>query len=238
MATNREVSEAPRRLAESVERSNAATIAAQSWNQGDMRSLSLQSNSSIPSEFGGLELFSDSQPVCVAKVDATLDRKTGTLTVTELDGNEKHKKGETLTVPNVVSGNGEYAAPGGGSDGKYDNLKDHGPIPKGDYLVGNSYKNASILRDHPDGDASWYPLYGSDGKGGYSNQQLWNDRGGLFMHTGRQSNGCVTFWADQTGSDANYPHSQNYDKMKEFLDSTKPYEYKPGDKYRGFLHVK
>ncbi len=176
----------------------------------------------------------DQQPIFVAKVDATLDRRTGMMTVTDLDG-----KGGTVTVP-VWSGNGKYGIgyPGGeGGDGRYDNAGDSGPIPRGDYLIGNGYKEEKVARDHPGGDARWYTLYGSDGKGGYS-QVLPNGRGFFYMHTGRRTNGCVTIPSDVPEEGPGYPRSEAYNALKRLLDGTSPMPYKPGDTYRGWLHVK
>lgn len=211
----------------------------EAWSEMSSNCLSdmQKAQSKEMNEQGFLDL-NINDPLHIAKVDATFDRHAGTLTVKELDGNAKHKKGESLTIENVVSGNGEYAAPGPGSDGRYDNVPFHGPIPKGDYLIGNGYENQHIQQQHPGGDAHWYKLYGGDGKGGFAYEQLDNGRGEFNLHTGRESDGCVTVWSDKEQSDTHYPQSKDYNKVKNFLDSTKPFEYKPGDTYKGILHVK
>jgi len=235
MALNPEIAERTSPRVEKLEQSNAANIAAQSWNQNDMRSLSKHTQSPcLPADFGSFELFDEQEKPLIAKVDATLDRKTGTLTATDLD---THK---TVNI-HVWSGNEQYGIgyPGGqGADGRYDNLHDHGPIPKGDYLIGNGYNNKHIEEDHPGGDAQWYKLYGADGKGGYSHEQLANGRGVISLHTGLESNGCVGAPSEVPKSDPQYPRSSEYNKLKNLLDNTKPFEYKPGDTFRGVLHVK
>jgi hypothetical protein len=170
----------------------------------------------------------------IASVEATLDRQTGTLTVRDVQTD----KSVTL---HVVSGNGQYGIgypAGQGADGRYDDLHDRGPIPKGDYLIGNGYHPDDYQRDHPDGDTQWYRLYGSDGHGGYSYEQLANGRGYLNLHTGLQTDGCVTAPSEVPQSDPKYPGSSKFNQLKQILDNTKPYEYKPGDFYRGWLHVK
>lgn len=190
--------------------------------------------------FGNLEIVDGQKPVkqgvSVAKVDATLDRKTGTLTVTDED------TGEKLSV-HAMSGNGQYGIGydgGDGADGKYDGLEDHGPIPKGDYLIGNGYihKHTAIL--FPGGDSQWYKLLGSNGKGGYTYNKFddgkGSTRGGINLHTGSISDGCLTVPSDVGMVDLHYPHSADYDKIKTLLDNTKPLEYK-GQTFRGFLHV-
>lgn len=218
-----------------------ANIFVQCWNRKDLQELNADAAKSlVPPEFGNLELVSEQQPSLIAKVDATLERQSGTLTVTELDGNERHKKGEKLSV-HLWSGNEQYGigyAGGTGADGKYDDLKNHGPLPKGEYLIGNGYENADLLNSHPGGDPHWYRLYGSDGKGGFSYEKLANGRGGFNLHTGLESDGCGTIPSEVQQSNSAYPSSTQYNKLKDFLDSTTPYEYKPGDTYRGQLHVR
>jgi hypothetical protein len=177
-------------------------------------------------------------PPLIARVDATLDRKTGTLTVTEVDGNAQHKKGESVSI-HANTGNLQYGAgyPGGeGADCRYDSVTDHGPIPKGKYLIGNRYTNEDVARDHPGGDADWYKLYGNDGKGGYNYEHMWNSRGVFNLHTGNRSNGCVSVPSDVQESDPVYPRSTEFDKVKGFLNPSKPFEYK-GSTFKGVLHV-
>jgi hypothetical protein len=172
-------------------------------------------------------------PIQIATVDGTLDRRTGTLTVTD---QQTHK---SVSV-HVYSGNSQYGIgyPGGqGADGRYDDRVDEGPIPKGDYLIGNGYKERAVSDPHPNGDARWYPLYGANGHGGYSLERLWNGRGVLYLHTGLRTNGCVTIPSDVPETAPNYPTSSKYNELKNLLDNTKPLEYKPNDFYRGWLHV-
>ena len=62
-------------------------------------------------------------------------------------------------------------------------------------------------------------------------------RGGFNLHTGRASDGCVTVWSDVSQGDKGYPHSDDYDKLKDFLNKTKPLRYKNSN-YTGWLVVK
>jgi len=191
--------------------------------------------------YAGSDQFNDTQDqtggqntTLIAEVDKTLDRATGLLTVTDVDTH----RSVTLTVR---SGNSPYGIgfPGGqGADGRYDNVPDRGPIPKGDYRIGNGYQEPHITQLHPGGDAKWYHLYGSDGHGGYSYEKIWNGRGYLNLHTGLASDGCVTVPSEVPLTDSSYPNSSKYDQLKDLLDNTKLFEYKPNDTYRGWLHVK
>lgn len=165
------------------------------------------------------------------------------MTVTELDGNSHHKKGEKMSI-HMWSGNGKYGIGyegGEGADGKYDNIQDKGPLPKGAYLIGNGYESKEVTDEHPGGDSHWYKLYGDDGKGGYSYDQMANGRGGFNFHVGLHSNGCGTIPSEVGEDSTTYPTSKQYNKLKDFLDNTSPYIYnpeKPDDTYRGKLHVK
>ena len=62
-------------------------------------------------------------------------------------------------------------------------------------------------------------------------------RGGFNLHTGRRSNGCVTVWSDIGEEDDGYPHSNDFDKLREMLDKTRPLRYKDSN-YSGWLEVK
>ena len=145
--------------------------------------------------------------------------------------------GKSIALDSVVSGNGECS-----NNHRCDARTDEGPIPVGDYLIGKGV----IKLGHP-GDNYWYPLYGRDGKGGYSSFEIpVSDpvsgssvkRGQMYIHTGRASNGCVTVWSDVDHTNPKYPTSKGYDALKKFLNSTKPFEYKPGDTYLGHLYVR
>ena len=118
-----------------------------------------------------------------------------------------------------------------------------GPLPVGRYLIGLSYVPTQHSSDT--GDYNWYRLYGSNGKGGYTYNNIPVKtptgvtvyRGGFNLHTGRMSDGCVTVWSDVSQGDAGYPHSDDYDKLKAILDKTKPLRYKNSN-YAGWLEVK
>ena len=192
-------------------------------------------------ELGGLNLYEfcensipNKYDVLGQYVNIVYDVENKTLTVTDVDG-----KSAPLTLKGtVVSGNGESCCK------KDDQWKaGEGPIPVGKYLIGRSYVPHGHENEH--GDYSWYKLYGSNGKGGYDYRNIPVDapggtrvyRGGFNLHTGRRSNGCVTVWSDVNEGEEGYPHSDNYDKLKDVLDKTTPYQYKGSD-YSGWLEVK
>jgi predicted GIY-YIG superfamily endonuclease len=49
--------------------------------------------------------------------------------------------------------------------------------------------------------------------------------------------GRVTVWSDVSHGEPGYPKSDDYNKLKEMLDKTKPLEYKDSG-YSGWLEVK
>lgn len=186
-------------------------------------------------ERGGLNLYGMVGNSAVNRWDVlglyvkiVYDVEGKTLTATDVD------TGKTLTLKKVYSGNGVSCCK------KEDQWKQNeGPLPTGTYLVGRGYDSGH------GGDDWWYKLYGSNGSGGYS----YNDipvtdpdgnvhyRGGFNLHTGRASDGCVTVWSDVSNGEEGYPKSDDYNKLKDMLNNTKPLEYK-GYKYSGSLEVK
>lgn len=166
-------------------------------------------------------------------VDLVYDVANKTLTATDVDSKE------TITlVEKVFSGNGDSCCV---KDDQW--KKNSGPLPTGKYLVGQSF----VPVEHRDqsGDYNWYHLYGPNGKGGYSYSEIpvmspngmTVIRGGFNLHTGRRSNGCVTVWSDIGEEDDGYPHSNDFDKLRERLDKTRPLRYKDSN-YSGWLEVK
>lgn len=63
-------------------------------------------------------------------------------------------------------------------------------------------------------------------------------RGLMYLHTGRRSDGCVTIRSDLEEGSPGYPRSSAYDKLKSMLNSTTPFNYKPGDSFKGHLYVR
>jgi len=164
-------------------------------------------------------------------IDYDVSKKT--LTARDADS------GMTITLKEkVFSGNGRSCCV------KADQWKkEAGPLPTGKYLIGLSYVPKQHAADS--GDYNWYRLYGSNGKGGYSYNQIPVKapdgtivyRGGFNLHTGRASDGCVTVWSDVKRGAKGYPHSDDYDKLKTMLDKTKPLQYR-NSSYTGWLEVK
>ena len=166
-------------------------------------------------------------------VNVEYDVASKTLTAKDVDS------GASITLKEkVFSGNGKSCC-----------VKDDqwrtgiGPLPTGKYLIGLSYVPAQHSSDT--GDYNWYRLYGSNGKGGYTYNNIPVKtpagatvyRGGFNLHTGRASDGCVTVWSDVSQGDKGYPHSDDYDKLKAILDKTKPLRYKNSN-FTGWLEVK
>jgi hypothetical protein len=162
-------------------------------------------------------------------VIATFERKSGTLHIFDQDTGEYRK------VTNVFSGNGACA-----NDPAKEGEPFEGPLPSGEYLIGEGYNSGHVL-----GDDWWYKLYGPDGSGGYSYQIIpvtdskgaTQKRGYFNLHTGRESDGCVTVTSDLGPADKGYPNSKDYDKIKHILDGTSRLKYK-GSNYTGYLYVK
>lgn len=161
------------------------------------------------------------------------DVENKTLHVKDVDTNE------TLTIVGTVfSGNGDSCCV------KEDQwIKDRGPIPVGKYLVGRRYVPEKHICDS--GDYNWYRLYGQNGSGGYTYDEIPISspygktvyRGEFNLHTGRASDGCVTVWSEIDSSEINYPQSSDYKKLRRILDKTKPLCYKKS-LYSGWLIVK
>jgi RHS repeat-associated protein len=167
-------------------------------------------------------------------VIAIFDRRKGTLTVTD------RQTGKRMVIKRVFSG---YR--GCSNNPSCDAVKDTGPVPAGNYLIGKRY----IPQKHQgqSGDYNWYRLYGSNGKGGYSYDYVpvrdanGNTviRGGFNLHTGSYSEGCVTVESDTSWWNpfTTYPQSDAYTQLRQMLDNTAALTYK-GSTYRGRLIVK
>jgi len=105
------------------------------------------------------------------------------------------------TVNGVISGN---------NDASQQHIANTGPIPGGNYLVGNQQSNG------------WYRLYGSNGQGGYSynNVSVANPAGGTVqrgefnLHRGSISLGCVTVTDDAS-----------WEGIENALNNTTPFTY-------------
>jgi len=200
--------------------SDAANLSASLWPpHAKILGINLKKNIANDSEYAWVKL--------------KYDRKTGDLTAKDVD------TGDSLTIK-AFSGNGKFGVGyegGEGADGRYDDQPDVGPIPSGKYLVGESHAHAGP----PGGDNNWYALFGSDGKGHYSNAKIDDHNGGfrsgIFLHTGSISDGCLTVKSDVETDAPNYPHSAKFDKLHELLDNTKLLKYKRS-RYVGKLEVK
>ena len=164
-------------------------------------------------------------------VKMVYDVEKKTLTAEDVDT----EKSITLEKK-VFSGNGESCCK------KEDQWRyDIGPLPTGKYLIGLSYRHDGV----GSGDDNWYKLYGDNGNGGYSYSEIPVQtpkgetvmRGGFNLHTGRRSNGCLTIWSDIPEGTKDYPHSDDYEKLRDLLDSTKPLRYK-NSYYSGWLEVR
>jgi RHS repeat-associated protein len=92
----------------------------------------------------------------------------------------------------------------------------------------------------------WYKLYGPDGNGGYSYSCIpvknpltgkVGCRNGFNLHTGLASDGCITVPSDIDNNDPNYPQSNDYDKIKDLLEKTKPFTYNNSN-FKGKINVR
>jgi RHS repeat-associated protein len=167
-------------------------------------------------------------------VIAEFKRRTGTLTVTD------RQTGQRIVIKRVFSGYGRCSNKPG-----CDAIKNTGPVPAGEYLIGSSY----VPEKHQGqtGDYHWYRLYGPNGKGGYSYTEVpvrgSNGkvviRGGFNLHTGSYSEGCITVESDTSWWNplTTYPQRAEYVQLRRMLDNTKPLVYK-GYEYRGRLFVR
>jgi len=190
---------------------------------------------------GGINLYSYAERDPINGIDPfgkdviiVFDRRKGTLTVTD------RQTGKRLIIKRVFSGYG-----GCSNNPSCDTIKDTGPVPSGNYLIGSGY----VPEKHQgqSGDYNWYRLYGPNGKGGYSYTEVpvrgpdgsLVIRGGFNLHTGSYSEGCITVESDTSWWNPfqTYPQRDDYVLLRQMLDNTKPLIYK-GSKYRGRLTVK
>lgn len=59
---------------------------------------------------------------------------------------------------------------------------------------------------------------------GKNAQGKWVKRGGFYLHVGRESNGCLTSWADKSrieNPETYYPQGKEYDKLSVILGKLK-----------------
>lgn len=170
--------------------------------------------------------------------NALYDRATHTLTITDAQTKQ------TVVTSNIFSGNGRTANdPAAQHWSSTAGYPSDGPLPAGTYLIGTGAER----RDHvPTGDAVWFPLYGPNGAGGYSYQDIpvvdpvtgvIVHRGGFNLHTGLRSDGCITVRSDLSESDSAYPQSADFDRIKNLLNKTTTFEYKGGS-FTGTITVK
>jgi RHS repeat-associated protein len=161
-------------------------------------------------------------------VTATYCQRSHTLTIKD------NQTTESITTSNVFSGNGECT-----NNPDAQAKESEGPIPTGDYLIGQGY----LSGHNPGGNDTWYKLYGpknAGGQPGYHYENLYKDgqcvkRGYLNLHVGQMSDGCVTVWSTVPPG-ANYPDSDIFRTIERILNSTAPLQYK-GSQYVGTLKV-
>lgn len=108
------------------------------------------------------------------------------------------------------------------------------------------------MRDAAEGGGyNWYRLCGDNGKGGksYESIPVKNPstgevvcRGGFKLHTGRASDGCVTVWSEIAPGEKNYPQSEDYDKLSQFIEKAGEPKFvnprKSTDTYMGVMYVR
>ena len=157
--------------------------------------------------------------------------------------NPKH----SITIDDVFSGNGLDV-----NNPASQHKTDHGPLLEGEYWIGNQYIPKGHLRDAAEGGGyNWYRLCGDNGKGGksYESIPVKNPstgevvcRGGFNLHTGRASDGCVTVWSEIAPGEKNYPQSEDYDKLSQFIEKAGEPKFvnprKSTDAYMGVMYVR
>lgn len=153
-----------------------------------------------------------------------------------------------IEITDVVSGNGENT-----NNPDSQHVENSGPLPEGEYWIGGQYTPRDHINDAArGGDYDWFRLYGDDGNGGKSypsipvtdpqtGQQV--TRGGFNLHTGQRSDGCITVWSDINEGESGYPHSSQYDDLKDFINDSgnrEPFHNprNPSDMYNGIMLVR
>lgn len=68
------------------------------------------------------------------------------------------------------------------------------------------------------------------------------NRGGFNLHTGRESDGCITVESDIDNSNPKYPQSKSYDDLRDFINKAGETPFhnprKPTQKFLGIMLVK
>ncbi|CAN5722358.1 hypothetical protein BH10CYA1_BH10CYA1_48320 [soil metagenome] len=137
---------------------------------------------------------------------------------------EEEGTGKAVVV-DAFSGRGifGYGYQGGqGADGRYDNVKNYGPIPKGDYYIEKGTQNRGVKDSHPGGDATWYKLVRIEKDGSYGRDEF-------YIHTGLASWGCVGVKSDVPNTASSYPYSTAFQKVKRLLNNTKKHPMQPSN---------
>jgi len=130
-------------------------------------------------------------------VEAVLDTKNNTLTVTDLDTKQ------TVTAKAFTGGEVQ-------NDGKIA-CKEPGqkPAPKGTYLI---VDQPNPKRTNTD----WFGLFKDDALvNDYTTDEDWSSRSGIRLHLGSLSKGCVTVNERENGG------KTNWEKIKSLIKSTK-----------------
>lgn len=100
-------------------------------------------------------------------------------------------------------------------------------MPEGVCWIGKQYTPGGHAHDATrGGDYEWFSLWGDNGAGGksYDSTPVKNPktgaviaRGYFNLHTGAASDGCITVSSDIPCGAPEYPHSSNYDRLKDFI---------------------
>jgi RHS repeat-associated protein len=144
-----------------------------------------------------------------AENDPILNSDPTGLCVQALYSQSKHKffaidsdTGTKVECDSIFSGNGPWA-----NNPNFDWLGGRGPIPGGDYGIDPEVP----LPGHP-GKYEFPVTPANPGR-----------RGDFFIHSGTESNGCITFRSTvKDKNDSNYPDNPCYNKLRCMLNSTKP----------------
>ncbi len=178
----------------------------------------------------------------------------GTITGYRMIGTPPIKEELTPEIKNVFSGNyDEKTKINHCNNPSSQHMIDQGPIPVGEYWIGFEYiPETHVQDDQRGGNYKWHRLYGDDGKGGksYTNIPVYDskskkyvNRGCFNLHTGCESNGCVTIESEvKDRTSPAYPQSKAYDKLNKFINEAKTPPLnnprKKNDTYLGILLVR
>jgi hypothetical protein len=181
-------------------------------------------------------------------VDVLFDVTAGKITVSDYGWDSRNKVWDSapksVTTFNVFSGGNINKPSQTMNNPNFEYLRDVGPIPKGDYYIGEMQL---VNRPELNGDKGWFPVLNQATL--RSSFEVFNPqtkqmvtRDDFHFHPGLISDGCVTFKSEtRKGDEAGYPKSMDYTRFSNILNATKPFDVWVGFRKKsivGFLRVR